>query len=42
MGENACLYIQENFSWTKIALDFSRIMTKHSDLFITKKRNNNL
>ena len=32
----------KNFSWPKIALEFSRIMTKHSDLFITKKRNNNL
>ena len=42
MGENACLYIKKNFSWSKIALDFSRIITKHSDLFITKKRNNNL
>ena len=42
MGKNACLYIKKNFSWSKIALDFSRIMTKHSDLFITKKRNNNL
>jgi glycosyltransferase involved in cell wall biosynthesis len=42
MGENACLYIKKNFSWAKIASDFSRIITKHSDLFITKKRNNNL
>ena len=42
MGENACLHIKKNFSWPKIALDFSRIITKHSDLFITKKRNNNL
>ena len=42
MGENAYLYIKKNFSWSKIALDFSRIITKHSDLFITKKRYNNL
>ena len=42
MGENAYLYIKKNFNWSKVALDFSRIMTKHSDLFITKKRNNNL
>ena len=42
MGENACLYIKKNFSWSKIALDFAHIMTKYSDLFITKKRNNNL
>jgi len=42
MGKNACLHIKKNFSWPKIALEFSRIMTKHSDLFITKKRNNNL
>ena len=42
MGENAHAYIKQNFSWSKIALDFSRIITKHSDLFITKKRNNNL
>ena len=42
MGENACLHIKKNFSWSKIALDFSRIITKHSDLFISKKRNNNL
>jgi len=42
MGENACRYIKKNFSWAKIASDFSRIITKHSDLFITKKRNNNL
>ena len=42
MGENACLHIKKNFSWPKIALEFSHIMTKHSDLFITKKRNNNL
>ena len=41
-GENAYNFVKENFSWSKIALDFSRIMTKHSDLFITKKRNNNL
>ena len=33
MGENARTYIKQNFSWPKIALDFSRIMRKHSDLF---------
>lgn len=38
MGKNACLYIKENFSWSKIALDFLHITTKHSDLFIPKKK----
>ena len=41
-GENAYNFVKENFSWSKIALDFAHIMTKYSDLFITKKRNNNL
>jgi len=42
MGENAYMHIKKNYNWPKIALDFSRIMNKNSDLIKAKKRNNNL